>query len=92
MIMVALCGLLVGATLGTRFRVQVLLPATVLGLVVVAATAPLAGLTLSSAIMAAFLSTASLQIGFLGGLLTRLCITLARVQSRRLPRSTVVRS
>ena len=92
MIMIALCSSLVGAVLGTRFRVQVLFPAAMAGLVVVAADAALKGSAISTAIAAAIVYAISLQLGYLGGLFTRFCMAAARVLSERSLRSTTVRS
>jgi hypothetical protein len=50
MIMIALCSSLIGAVLGTRFRVQVLFPATAFGILVVAVMAALEGWSVWSAI------------------------------------------
>ena len=53
MVMIALCSSLIGAVMGTRFRVQVLFPAAMLGLCDRGAVAVLKGSTISSAITAA---------------------------------------
>ncbi len=92
MVMIALCSSLVGAVLGTTFRVKVLFPAAMLGLVVVAAVAALKGSALSTAVAAAILCTVCLQFGYLGGLLTRFCMTAATTASHRPMRSTTARS
>jgi hypothetical protein len=89
MVMTALCSSLIGAVLGTRFRVQVLFPASALGLLIVAVTAALKGSTVWSAIAAELVCAASLQLGYLGGLLTFACMTAARAPSRRSQRSPV---
>lgn len=89
MIMIALCSSLIGAVLGTRFRVQVLFPAIACGFLVVAVMAALEGWSVWSAITAELVCAASLQIGYLGGLLALACMTAARVPLRRSQRSTV---
>lgn len=71
MVMIALCSSLIGAVLGTRFRVQVLFPAAMLGFVIVASVAAFKGSVVSSAIVAAIVCVISLQTGFLGGLFGR---------------------
>ena len=88
MVMIALCSSLIGAVLGTRFRVQVLFPAALLGFAVVAVVAPLRGAGISSAIVAATVCVLSLQIGYLGGLFTRFCMAASRVAVHRSLRST----
>jgi hypothetical protein len=92
MVMIALCSSLIGAVLGTRFRVQVLFPAAVLGFVVVATVAAFKSSAMSSAIVAAIVCVISLQIGYLGGLFTRFGTAASRVVSHRSLRSTSVRS
>jgi hypothetical protein len=88
MVMIALSSSLVGAVLGTRFRIQVLFPAVMLGLVVVAIVAALERSTISAAAAAAIVYTVCLQLGYLGGLLTRFCMAAVRVASHRSIRST----
>jgi hypothetical protein len=92
MVMIALCSSLIGAVMGTRFRVQVLFPAATLGFTMVAAVALLKGSAMSSAIVAAIICVISLQIGYLGGLFTRFYVAASRVTSHRSLRSTAVRS
>jgi hypothetical protein len=88
MVMIALSSSLVGAVLGTRFRIQVLFPAVMLGLVVVAIVAALERSTIPTAAAAAIVYTVCLQLGYLGGLLTRFCMAAVRVASHRSIRST----
>ena len=92
MIMIALCSSLIGAVMGTRFRVQILFPAATLGCATIAAVAVFKGSAISSAIMAAIICVIALQIGYLGGLLTRFFMAASRVTSRRPLRSTAIRS
>ncbi len=92
MVMIALCSSLIGAVLGTRFRVQVLFPAAMLGFVIVATVAAFKGSAMSSAIVATIVCVISLQIGYLGGLFTRFCMAASRVAFHRSLRSTTVRS
>lgn len=92
MILMALCSSLVGATLGTRLRVWVLLPVTLAGAVPVAAVAALNGSTLTAAAGAIIVWTIFLQFGYLGGLLTRFCLTAARLAPDHSLSSTVRRS
>ena len=92
MVMIAICSSLIGAVMGTRFKVQVLFPAAMLGCMTVAAVAVLKGSTISWAIAAAILCVVSLQIGYLGGLVTRFYMAASRVASHRSLRSTTARS
>ena len=92
MSMIAISSWLIGAVLGTRFRVHVLLPATILGLVLVAAIAALKGSTLASAGISAVIFMMALQLGYLGGLATRSILAAARLPAHRDARSTIVRS
>jgi hypothetical protein len=92
MVMIALCSSLIGAVVGTRFKVQVLFPAAVLGIVTVAAAAAYTGSTISWAILAAIVCVTSLQLGYLAGLFTRFCMAASRTASHRSLRSTAARS
>jgi hypothetical protein len=92
MLMIALCSSLIGAVLGTRFRVYALFPAAMLGFVTVAIVAVIKGSAISSAIAAVAVYAIALQIGYLGGLFVRFCMVGARVPSHRSLRSTTVRS
>ena len=92
MVMIALSSSLIGAVLGTRFRVQVLFPAAILGFLIVATVATFKGSAISSAIVAAIVSAVSLQIGYLGGLFTRFCMAASRIMSLRSRRSNTARS
>jgi hypothetical protein len=88
MILIAICSSLIGATVGTRLKVIVLLPITLVGVGLIVATAALRGSTVSAAIIAALVWTISLQLGYLGGLLTRFSLAAARLAPRRFLRST----
>jgi hypothetical protein len=92
MVMIALCSSLIGAVLGTRFRIHVLFPASLLGLIIVAVVATVKGSAASSAIAAAMIFVIALQLGYLGGLFTRFCLVATRLTSRRSLRSTIARS
>jgi uncharacterized membrane protein len=92
MVMIALCSSLIGAVLGTRFRVHVLFPAVLLGLVIVAIVAVIKETSFTSALAAVAIYAVSLQFGYLGGLFVRFCMTAVRTPSHRSLRSTTVRS
>jgi hypothetical protein len=92
MVMIALCSSLIGATLGTRFKVLVLVPAIVLGIVLVTAVAAVTGAAVSAAIGAVVVWAIFLQLGYVGGLLTRFCLeAMGLVPQPSLP-PTIVRS
>ena len=74
MVMIALCSSLIGATLGTRLKVVALVPALILGVVLVIAVAAVTGTAVSAAIGAVVVWAIFLQLGYLGGLLTHLCL------------------
>lgn len=91
MVMIALASSLFGAVLGIRFRVHVLAPAAMLGLVLVASVAVLKSSTFLSVATAAIVFVIALQVGYLGGLFTRFCLVATRLSSHRLLGSTAVR-
>ncbi len=88
MILIALCSSLIGATLGTRLKVISLLPATLVGVGLIVVTAALRGSTVSATIVAVLVWTIFLQLGYLGGLLTRFSLAAARLAPDRSRRST----
>jgi hypothetical protein len=91
MVMIALCSSLIGATLGTRLKVVALVPALILGLVVTAVAA-VTGAAVSTAIGAFVVWAIFLQLGYMGGLLTRFCLEARGLVSPRSLPSTIVRS
>jgi hypothetical protein len=92
MVMIALCSSLIGATLGTRLKVLVLVPGLILGIVLVTAVAAVTGAAISAAIGAFVVWAVFLQLGYLGGLLTRFCLEAMGVVPQRSLPSTIVRS
>jgi hypothetical protein len=88
MIMIALCSCFLGGMLATRFKVLVLLPAVALGVLLVIITASVREANLSSALSAAAVLAIALQLGYLGGLLTRLFVAAGRPPFHRTIRST----
>jgi hypothetical protein len=68
MIMVLLVCLLVGAVLGQRFKVFILLPATVPALFFALLVSAMHGATVSRLLATALTAAASLQIGYLFGI------------------------
>jgi hypothetical protein len=92
MVMIALCSSLIGATLGTRLTVWALVPALILGIVLVTAVAAVTGPAVSAAIGAVILWALFLQLGYLGGLLTRVCLEAVGLAPQRSLPSTIVRN
>jgi hypothetical protein len=86
--MAILCSWLVGAVLGTRFKVQVLFPIAPLAFLITAGILGVAQAALEPALLAGTAAMFALQIGYLGGLFTRWSIAAARVTSRRSMSST----
>ena len=92
MVMIALCSSLIGATLGTRLKVFALVPALIMGIVLVTAVGTVTGAAVSAAIGAAVIWTICLQLGYLGGLLTRFCLEAMGLVPEQHLNSTIVRS
>jgi hypothetical protein len=77
--MLTLLSVLLGAVLGLRFRVLVLLPA--IGCILVAT--PFLGSDLARGALAALLAVVGLQMGYLGGIATRHIMVLTRASRTR---------
>jgi len=91
MVIVATIGMLIGAALGTRYKVLVLVPAFGLGLAAIFATGLVYGTPLSSISVASLLFVTCLQIGYIGGGFIRTLLPSARLPSLRVagtPRAT----
>ncbi len=88
MLMAVLCSSLVGAVLGVRFKVQVLFLVVPLALVATAGIVGVAQSALQPALLAGIAAAAALQIGYLGGLVTRFSIAAARLAPKRPLNST----
>jgi len=74
--MMVILAFLIGALLGTRFTVLILVPAITLAVIGVAASGVARGDNVSTIFVAAMLSTICLQVGYLFGAATR--YTIAR--------------
>ena len=74
---------LTGAVLGMRFKVLILAPAIGVTIIAVFAAGMARGEDLPAILLAGLLALICLQIGYLGGVLTRYTMTLARAGSRR---------
>ena len=92
MTLIALGSFLIGAVLGTRFRVQVLFPAAVIGLMAIALFVALKSAAISAAVMIAVTYAIALQLGYLGGLFVRYCMVVVRSASHRSVRSSTART
>jgi hypothetical protein len=92
MVMIALCSSLIGAVLGTHYKVHVLFPAAVAGMALIAAVALLRGSTPSTTLFALGSWTVCLQLGYLGGLFTRYCLEAAGLAPQRSLHSTIARN
>lgn len=77
--MLTLLSVLVGAVLGLRFRVLVLLPAV--GCIILAT--PFLGPDLAHGALAALFAVVGLQMGYLGGIVTRHAMVVARASRIR---------
>jgi hypothetical protein len=67
MLILAMAALLLGAVLGLRFKVLILLPALVIGLAIVVIADSIRHGSLSTTVVDVVLALASLQIGYLAG-------------------------
>ena len=89
MTMLAMTAVLIGAVLGQRFKVLILVPAIIIGLAVILAIGMAHHDNLWSTLLAMALITTALQIGYLGGIVIRFVIAAARV-GRNSPRTIAV--
>jgi hypothetical protein len=88
MVSLAISCILIGAALGLRFKVLILVPATAISLALIATIALFTGAGLGWALISAVVGTVSLQLGYLGGLVTGIVITAADLRApQRAPRS-----
>jgi hypothetical protein len=85
--MVALTMLGMGAALGLRFRIFVLLPVITLGLFVCSAFGLAQGTAIWSIILTSVIGATCLQLGYLGGALLKFLIFARRFDGTRGPQS-----
>ena len=78
MSIVAILALLLGAVLGTRFKVLILLPATAGAVIMIAAGSIAGGVHGLAILVMAALASICLQLGYFGGVMTRYIIVVAR--------------
>ena len=81
--MVALTMLGIGAALGLRFRIFVLLPVILLGLFVCTGIGLAQGTTIWSITLTSFIGVTCLQLGYLGGALLKFLIFTGRFDGTR---------
>jgi hypothetical protein len=74
MVSLSICYALLGAMLGLRFKVLVLVPTTAISFLFIAGIALGAGIGMGSAALLTLVAATSLQIGYLGGATTGLYI------------------
>ena len=85
--MVALMMLCIGSALGLRFRVFVLLPAILLGLLVCTACGLAQGITIWSITLTNVAGATCLQFGYLGGALLKFLIFAGRFDGTKCSQS-----
>ena len=78
MLTLSLASLLVGAVLGMRFRVLILLPAVFAALLAVLAVGITSSVSFPMVALAMVLAATCLQLGYLGGVAIRHAVALAR--------------
>ena len=85
--MVALSMLCIGSALGVRFRIFVLLPAILLGLLVSIACGLALGMTIWSITLTTVVGATCLQFGYLGGAMLKFLIFAERPDGTERSRS-----
>jgi hypothetical protein len=83
MAIIVLLVFLLGAVLGMRFKVLILIPVIAFALISIVAGGIGSGDSFWAALTAAVLASVCLQIGYLGGTVTRHTMALARAQRLR---------
>ena len=91
MVMIALYSSLVGAVLGTQWKVKVLFPAAGVGVAIIAVVAACMGSPFVATMSALGIWVCCLQLGYLMGLLTRYCLEAAGLAPQRSVRSRIAR-
>lgn len=75
MVLLSIVCLLIGALLGLRFRVLVLVPATAICIFLVLLVGLSSGASLAWTVIVTLIASALLQIGYLGGVATSFFVT-----------------
>ncbi len=83
MAMIVIFSTLLGAVLGTRFRVFILFPVTAFAFLTVAGGSLIYGFSPVWSFALAGASAAALQLGYLGGVATRFVMLAARLRTLR---------
>ena len=91
MVMIALYSSLVGAVLGTQWKVKVLFPAAGVGAAIIAVVAACMGAPVVATLSALGIWVFCLQFGYLMGLLTRSCLEAAGLAPHRSAPSSIAR-
>jgi hypothetical protein len=82
MVSLAVCAAMVGAALGSRFKVLVLVPATAITALATMAVAVCAGAGAWSTLMLSLDAVISLQVGYIGGLVIDVVTTTPAADAR----------
>ena len=92
MTLLLIAGTLLGAVLGLRFKVLVLLPAIVVGAVSLAVVAPLHGTAIWATGVSMIAWAIALQFGYLLGLFTRFVVAVSRLPRLAPDRASLART
>jgi hypothetical protein len=80
MVLMAISGSLLGAVVGLRFKVLLLMPAILVGVLSIALVGITNGTAISTIVMNAIAWAFTLQFGYLGGLFSRFVMVAARMR------------
>lgn len=83
MVSLAICCSLIGAMLGLRFKVLILVPATMFGILFIVGIALSAGSSVWWAAVVTVMAATSLHIGYLSGAATGLLVTASDLRAVR---------
>ena len=86
MVLMAISGALLGAVFRLRFKVLILLPAILVGVLIIAVVGIASGTAILTIVINAIAWSCALQFGYLGGLFSRFVVAAARM--RLLPQSS----
>ena len=83
MSMLIFSAFLLGAALGMRFKVFILIPVAAFALIAIVAASIAHGNSVSGTLIAGVLTLCCLQIGYISGVVTRYSLTQARAERQR---------
>jgi hypothetical protein len=83
MVSLAIGCFLIGMLLGLRFKVLILVPTTMVGVLIIAGIALFSGSGVWWASIVTIMAATSLQIGYLGGAATSLLVTTSDLRAAR---------